>query len=68
MLYEGGKFLRPAEARGKGHTCRERVLNILGHAGHHRRIEDARRNGDDANSEASELARGRERQRGNASL
>ncbi len=68
MLYEGGILLRPTKARGKGHACRERILNILRHAGHHRRIEDARRNGDDANSETRELARGRKRQGGDAAL
>src|SRR5690606_19544648 len=41
---KGGIFGRLAQARREGHCRTERILHILRHARHHRRLENAWRN------------------------
>ncbi len=48
---------------GKWNAFAERVLHFGREAGHHRRLEDSGRDGDDANAEARQLAGDGQRER-----
>src|SRR3546814_16470504 len=60
MAREAGVFLRPAEAGRIGHRLAEALLRFRRQGEHHRRAEQARRNGADADAELGELARQRQ--------
>src|SRR3546814_5917919 len=54
-----GELLRLAQARRERYRRRPRLLHLVRHAVDHRRPEDARRDGVDADTESGELARHR---------
>src|SRR5690242_18204015 len=61
-------LLGAAEARGERHARAERLARLLGEAGHHRRVEQARGDRADADAVLREVARGGERHADDAAL
>ena len=63
-----GVLGRLAQARRERHHLAQRVLHFLRHAEQHRRLEDARGDGHDADAEARQFARDRQRHADDAAL
>src|SRR3954470_2163718 len=59
---EGGEFRRPAEPGREWNRSAKRVLHILWHAAHHRRLENSGRDRHDADPVAGEFASERQGQ------
>ena len=68
MARERRELIGSSEQFGKRHGGGEAPLRLLRQCHQHRRVENARRDGRDADPELREFARGRQGQRGDAAL
>ena len=57
-----------AQARRKGNALAQRLLHLLRKTGHHRRLKNSRRNGDDANARPRQFASDGQRERNHSAL